>query len=162
MKMHLLNTKECIAPPRNDVQLLKEIIKCVLMNLNNKHLVSSKGLIGIDKPMAHLKSLLSDESEDVRVVGIWGMGGIGKTTLAEEVFHQLQSEYDSYCFLVNIREESAKHGMVFLKEKLVSALLDEDVKVDTANGLPRYVEMRIRRMKVLIVLDDVSDFDQLE
>jgi hypothetical protein len=132
------------------------------MNLNNKNLVSSKGLIGIDKPIAHLKSLLSHESEDVRVVGIWGMGGIGKTTLAEEVFHRLQSEYDSCCFLVNIREESAKHGMLFLKEKLVSALLGEDVKVDTANGLPHYVEMRIHRMKVLIVLDDVSDFDQLE
>lgn len=90
------------------------------------------------------------------------MGGIGKTTLAEEVFHQLQSEYEGCCFLENIREESAKHGMVFLKEKLISALLDEVVKVDTANRFPHYVKTRIRRMKVLIVLDDVNDSDQLE
>jgi len=132
------------------------------MNLNTKHQVSSKGLIGISKQIAHLKSLLSQESKDVLVVGIWGMGGIGKTTLAEEVFHQVQSEYEGCCFLENVREESAKHGIVFLKEKLISALLDEAVKVDTANRLPHYVKTRIRRKKVLIVLDDVNDFDQLE
>ncbi|MCI22078.1 NBS-containing resistance-like protein, partial [Trifolium medium] len=98
----------------------------------SKYPVNSKGLIGIDKSVAHLESLLKKESKKVRVIGIWGMGGIGKTTIAEEIFSQNHFEYE------------------------------EDVKIDTPNRLSSDIERRIGRMKVLIVLDDVKDTDQLE
>ncbi|KAK7349753.1 hypothetical protein VNO77_07388 [Canavalia gladiata] len=58
---------------RDDAQLVEEIVKTVNLELKNQ--VNSKGLIGIDKPIAHLVSLLHQESKDVRVIGIWGMGG---------------------------------------------------------------------------------------
>ena len=49
------------------------------------HLVNSKGLIGICIQISRVESLLQVESQDVRAIGIWGMSGIGKTTIAEEV-----------------------------------------------------------------------------
>nr|WIL59982.1 nodulation protein [Melilotus officinalis] len=105
----------------HDAQLLKEIIKHVLMSLS-KHPVNSKGLVGIDY-------------KKVRVIGIWGMGGIGKTIIAEEIFSQNRSEYDGGCFLAKVAEELTRHGMKPLKENLFSTLLAKDVKIDTPNRL---------------------------
>jgi len=136
--------------------LVEEITKVVLMRLSKlkNSPVKSKELVGIDKPIAHLKSLLKKESEKVRVIGIWGMGGIGKTTIAKELFDQICSEYDGCCFLEKVSEELTRHGMESLKKKLFSKLLVKDANID--------IDRRIGRMKVLIVLDDVKSTDQLE
>ena len=141
---------------RNDAQLLEYIRTRVLESLS-KHPVSSKGLIGIHKPVARLKSLLQKKSKEVRVIGIWGMGGIGKTTIAEEIFNQIYSEYEGCCLLKNVSEKLKRHRMESIGEKLFSELLNESVK-----KLSSDVKRRIGRMKVLIVLDDVKDEDQLE
>jgi len=49
-------------------------------------IVNSKGLDGIEKQISHVESLLQVESQDIRAIGIWGMSGIGKTIIAEEVY----------------------------------------------------------------------------
>jgi adenylate kinase len=141
---------------RNDAELVEKISTRVLESLS-KHPVSSKGLIGINKPIARLKSLLQKESKKVRVIGIWGMGGIGKTTIAEKIFSQNRSKYDGCCLLEKVSEKLKKRGMEFIKEKLFSTLLNESVK-ELSSG----IERRIGRMKVLIVLDDVNKTDLLE
>ncbi|AES86727.2 LRR and NB-ARC domain disease resistance protein [Medicago truncatula] len=145
---------------RNEAQLLDEIITRVLEKLSKHQLcvVKSKRLVGIDKPIADLNSLLKKESEQVRVIGIWGMGGIGKTTIAEEIFSQNRSDYDGCCFLEKVSERLKAHGGIgSLKESLLSELLKESVK-ELSSG----IERRIGRMKVLIVLDDVNETDLLE
>jgi hypothetical protein len=146
---------------RNDVELLEEIINHVLKTLSNNPIIT-KGLIGIGKPIAHLDSLLRQESEKVRVIGIWGMGGIGKTTIAEMYFNQNCAEYDGCCFVEKVSEEFGRHGITFLKEKVFSTLFAEDVKINSPNWLSDHIERRIGRMKVLIVLDDVKEEGQLE
>ncbi|AET01718.2 NB-ARC domain disease resistance protein [Medicago truncatula] len=91
------------------------------------------------------------------------MSGIGKTIIAEEVYKRLCSEYERCYFNANIREEWGGHVNMYLKKDLYSTLLGEqDLKFNTLLGLPYFVERRIRRMKVLIVLDDVNDSRQVE
>ncbi|XP_028180636.1 disease resistance-like protein DSC1 [Glycine soja] len=90
------------------------------------------------------------------------MAGNGKTTLAEEVFKKLQSEYDGCYFLANEREKSSKHGIDSLQKEIFSRLLENVVKIDNPNAFPIDVDRRIGSMKVLIVLDDVNDSDHLE
>nr|WIL59963.1 nodulation protein [Melilotus officinalis] len=147
----------------DDAELVEKIVKCVLRRLGHVRLVDSKGLIGIGKQISHVESLLQVESQDVRAIGIWGMSGIGKTTIAEEVYNRLCSEYDACYFKANVREEWGRHGNIYLKKELFSTLLGEpDLKIDTPHGLPSFVKRRLLRMKVLVVLDDVNDPHQLE
>ena len=37
----------------------------------------TKGLVGIDSRVKELMSLLAIGSNDVHIIGVWGMGGIG-------------------------------------------------------------------------------------
>ncbi|KAL2340309.1 hypothetical protein Fmac_008249 [Flemingia macrophylla] len=145
----------------NDAEMVKDIVNHVLKRLT-KPPINTKGLVGIEEKIATVESLMRKEPEETRLVGIWGMGGIGKTTLAEEIFNKLQYEYESFYFLANEREESKKHGIISLKKILFSRLLKDDVKIDTPNSLSEYIVRRIGRMKVFVVLDDVDDFDHLE
>nr|WIL59979.1 nodulation protein [Melilotus officinalis] len=142
---------------RNDAELLEKIIIVVLESLS-KHPIKSNGFVGIDKPIANLKSLLQKESKKVRVIGIWGMGGIGKTTIADEIYSQNHSEYDGSCFLEKVSEKLSRHdGIKSLKETLFSELLKEFVK-----ELSSHIKRRVGQIKVLIVLDDVKDTYLLE
>jgi len=91
------------------------------------------------------------------------MSGIGKTTIAEEVYSMLCSEYNGCYFKANVREECRRHGIIHLKKELFSTLLrEQDLKIDTPHRLPYRDFVRLRTMKVLVVLDDVSDQEQLE
>nr|KYP34205.1 TMV resistance protein N [Cajanus cajan] len=145
----------------NDAELVKEICNLVLKRLV-KPPVNSKGLVGIDERIATTESWIRKELKNICLIGIWGMGGIGKTTLAEEVFNKLQSEYEGCYFLAHEREESNKQGIICLKEKLFSGLLGYDLKIHTPNSLPEDIVGRICCMKVFIVLDDQNDLDHLQ
>ena len=121
-----------------------------------------KGLIGIERKIAEIKSLLSVSSPKVRIVGIWGMGGMGKTTLAQVIFNQLSSQFEACCFVANVREESEKGSLINLRNKLLSELLrEENLNVGTPSLGPTFVKERLKRTKVLIVLDDVNHVEQL-
>ncbi|KAK7381831.1 hypothetical protein VNO80_00379 [Phaseolus coccineus] len=61
---------------QDDAELVKKTVKFVWRTLNHVHQVNSKGLVGIGKRIAHVESLLQLEATDVRMIGIWGMGGI--------------------------------------------------------------------------------------
>jgi len=75
----------------------------------------------------------------------------------------LCSEYSGCYFKANVREECRRHGIIHLKKELFSTLLGEqDLKIDTPHRLPYRDFVRLRTMKVLVVLDDVSDQEQLE
>ncbi|KAL5843283.1 hypothetical protein ACOSQ3_009249 [Xanthoceras sorbifolium] len=147
-----------------EARLVEEIVKDVLNKLNDiSPLSDSKSLVGIDSRIEKVKSLLRIGMSDFQVVGIWGMGGIGKTTLAEAVFDRVSSEFEGCCFIGNVREESEKcGGLARLQEEVFSKLLDEEsLKFRTPN-MPEFVKRRLKSKRVFVVLDDMTNLKQLE
>ncbi|XP_028786082.1 protein SUPPRESSOR OF npr1-1, CONSTITUTIVE 1-like [Neltuma alba] len=113
--------------------------------------------------MADVKSLLDKGSKigGCQFIGIWGMGGLGKTTLAKALFNKLRFNYEGSCLLTNVREESKRHGMDALREKVVRGLLG-DKESHIGNAICPYTVSRLGRKKVFIVLDDVDDLTHLD
>ena len=97
------------------------------------------------------------------VAVIWGMGGIGKSTIVKAAYNHNFDRFQGSSFLADIRESSEqRNGFSRLQRKLLS-----DIQKGKAKKVYNMDEGRIRikqavgNKKVLIVLDDVSNRDQL-
>ncbi|KAL2994612.1 hypothetical protein AAZX31_10G173900 [Glycine max] len=151
---------------KNESQLIEKIVLDVSEKLRSPFkLKEVEDFVQIEKHCGEVKLLLSKNQDqlqkNVHVIGIWGMGGIGKTTIAKALFSQLFPQYDAVCFLPNVREESQRMGLTSLCDKLLSKLLKEghhEYNLAGSEDLTR----RLGNKKVLIVLDDVDSFSQLD
>ncbi|KAL4594474.1 hypothetical protein ACB092_12G023500 [Castanea dentata] len=148
---------------RSQAEFIQGIIKVISLKLSSLFPKDTNGLVGIDSRVEKLMSLLAIGSNDVRIIGIWGMGGIGKTTLARVVYDELFNEFEGGCFIGNVRGESEKCGLLPLQQKLIrEILMDDSVNIrDDKDGVDRIKNMLCHK-KILLVLDDVNQFNQLE
>ncbi|XP_031378462.1 TMV resistance protein N-like [Punica granatum] len=148
----------------NEGKFIKKVLVRVLNCLKKPYLGVTDILVGVDDHVEAVKTLLELGKEGVQIVGIWGMGGIGKTTLAKVVYNQLLEKFESSCFLNDIRETSSQHkGLQYLQSKLLSDILNckcEDF-ANTNEGTQE-LKNRLRGKKAIILLDDVDQVDQLK
>ncbi|KAM7508445.1 hypothetical protein LguiA_018898 [Lonicera macranthoides] len=143
-------------------ELVKMIVERVLLELKKNYTHVPDNLVEVDD-IEKVKQLLDVNSGSVRIVGIYGMGGIGKTTIAKVIYNQLCERFESCCFLEDVGENSRhRNGLVNLQNELISKILkgkfSNSVNVD--EGINRIRDV-IHNKKVLIVLDDVDEQSQL-
>ncbi|GKG15021.1 Toll/interleukin-1 receptor domain-containing protein, partial [Tanacetum coccineum] len=82
-------------------------------------------------------SSLETGTDDVHMIGIKGMGGAGKTTLARAVFDKISFQFED-------------------------VLNDPGINVSGVHEGKKLIHKKMHVRKVLIVLDDVDKIEQLE
>ncbi|XP_022769585.1 TMV resistance protein N-like [Durio zibethinus] len=87
-----------------------------------------------------------------------------KTTLAQAIYDEVRGQFESYYFLADVREklETPVANAITLRDQLLSQLLNQHGLHIGTPRMPFLIKDRLRRKKVLLVLDDVNDWDQLE
>ncbi|OIT37819.1 tmv resistance protein n [Nicotiana attenuata] len=148
----------------HESKFIECIVQQVLQVVNQTPLDVAWYPTGVDSRVKDIELLLQCASEDkVRMVGIYGVGGIGKTTLAKAIYNRIFRPFNGSCFLSGVRSEAEEFGLVKLQQKLLQQILKtKDIEVGSVAEGVNLIKARLGSKKVLIVLDDVDHIRQLE
>ncbi|CAN1245503.1 Disease resistance protein L6 [Linum grandiflorum] len=138
--------------------VIDEVFSKVELHLRSNYTLVTEELVGIGCHVQEVMRLLNLDSGVVKVVGIHGIGGMGKTTIAKAVYDSICTGFNRCCFLENVREMLSKtDGTIALQSKFISSILRDDAEVKDASEGVNIIRERVCKYKVLVVLDDVDD-----
>ena len=93
----------CYLHCSSEAAVLQEIVQRILGELNlilSRTISKDLKLVGIESRVRQvLDSYVDERSGGVRFVGICGMGGIGKTTLAVEIFKKISGSFEASSYI---------------------------------------------------------------
>ncbi|KAJ9558692.1 hypothetical protein OSB04_013306 [Centaurea solstitialis] len=160
------NLKGEIAKGRKETELIDKIVADIHRKLGAPLNNTLPPLIGMYYDIDFITSWLNDgSSHSGDILTIWGMGGIGKTSLAEYVFRLHSHEFQRSSFVADISRKCAeKSGALLDLQKQIYYDISKTslVQVHRVSTYTSQIENAIARTKVFLVLDDVDNIDHLD
>nr|WIL60013.1 nodulation protein [Melilotus officinalis] len=151
---------------RNHSEDIKDIVEKVTSLLDKRDLFVADNPVGVESRMQAVIQLLDiqQSNDNVLILGMWGMGGIGKTTIAKAIYNEIGRNFDGRSFLANVREVGVQTvGKVHLQEQILSDICKgTTTKIQNLDSGKLILKDRLHHKKVLLVLDDVNELEQLD
>ena len=132
--------------------------------MNCKRFDVGANLVGMDSRVKEIILRLHMESSDVRIVGIYGVSGTGKTTIAKVIYNIIFYQFECRSFLENIREVSNTRDLPHLQNQLLYDILEVEgsQNINNVDQGANMIKTILSSKKVFLVLDDVDDLNQLD
>ncbi|XP_030957409.1 TMV resistance protein N-like isoform X1 [Quercus lobata] len=145
--------------------LIQEIFEGISSaKLNCSQVFVVKYPVGIDSRVEEISWCLDIKSNDVRMLVIHGLPGIGKTTIAKAIFNLIAYRFEGSSFLEGVRESSKTNdGVLQLQEALYYEILGgRNLKVHGVSKRIKVIMEKLHHKKILLILDDVDKLVQVE
>ncbi|KAL5133289.1 TMV resistance protein N [Glycine soja] len=116
-----------VLKPRNESEAIQTIVKNVKRLLDKTEMSVAEYPVGVEPRVQEMIELLDQkQSNDVLLLGMWGMGGIGKTTIAKAIYNKIGRNFEGKSFLEQIRKVWGEDaGQVHLQEQLLFDITKE-------------------------------------
>ncbi|KAM3259530.1 hypothetical protein ACQJBY_051029 [Aegilops geniculata] len=109
--------------------------------------------IGIDAPMKKLEAWLGKDAEQkLNVVSLVGSEGIGKTTLANELYRRIGGQFECRAFVRTSRKPDARRLLISMLSQIRPHHTPHNWKV---HSLIADIRTHLQDKRYLIVIDDV-------
>ncbi|ESQ45357.1 hypothetical protein EUTSA_v10010075mg [Eutrema salsugineum] len=150
----LLETAELPGHQLYDKQSDSEFVQEIVAHVREKLKITKN--IGIYSKLLMIENLLCKQPwGGVRSIGLWGMPGIGKTTLAKAIFEEMSGDYEAACFVKDFNKEFHDNGLYRLLEQHFGKILREELGVNGLVKRPILLRNVLRHKRLLVILDDV-------
>ncbi|XP_023741578.2 disease resistance protein RPV1 [Lactuca sativa] len=149
----------------HEAKVIQQIVEKLSLELRSINVRIDENLVGMKARINNIVSSLGTAPDDVSMIGIWGIGGGGKTTLARAIFNTISFQFEGKSFIENVREVSnaSLSGLKSLQKQILSDVLnDQGINVSSENEGENMMWRMMRGRKVLLVLDDVDCMEQLQ
>ncbi|KAM4087758.1 hypothetical protein ACB094_07G020100 [Castanea mollissima] len=151
---------DAISKERSEFHLSEGVISTEVVDVQRRKTcsrVNESVIYGRDeekeKVIEVLLTNVSDDQDNLAIYAVWGMGGLGKTTLAQLVYNDVRVEkHFELRIWVCVSDD---FQIIRLVRAIIESIDGSECKLSELDPLQQHLQEKLRGRRFLLVLDDV-------